>query len=272
MASALAPEEGLEYLLYAPIFDARRTPFGLRCDPASHAFAVTRRRFVLSTDTHREGEEATVESIPFDRILAVEWGDSLLEGWVALHFADGGRTGVVSWTYRATTGRKHVSRALQAYRRLTTHPVPGSAGRGSAAAALAAYPATLRDEIEPLLLESERLLDLAQSHELWHRPRRRPWKCLAAAGLLLATDRGLLHAERAPRAHPSRLELGRRGHCFPWETFAGWVDRGELDGLRWLSLRLERAGAALEVPLAVAPATAARLRTLVPGGRGREGR
>jgi hypothetical protein len=227
MASALDPEEGLDYLLYTPIFDARRTPFGLRCEPASHAFAVTRRRFVLSTDTHREGEGPAVVSVPFARILAVEWGDSLLEGWVALHFAGGDAVTTVSWTYPATAGRKHVERALRAYRRAVA-PAAASVPETPDRAALVATRPLLRREIEPMLLDRERILASAKSRELWSSPVRRGARaCLSTEGVLVVSEAGLVYGEHAPSPRPNPLNFGLRGRAFPWQAFAGWTDQGE---------------------------------------------
>jgi hypothetical protein len=48
MERALRCDEELLYLLYSPIFEAKKAPFGLQASPASHAVAVTKRRFIIS--------------------------------------------------------------------------------------------------------------------------------------------------------------------------------------------------------------------------------
>lgn len=256
MAAALEPGEELLYLLYAPIYDGSRTAFGLRCTPASHAFAVTASRFVLSTDEHREDEAVRVASVPFDRILAVEWGDSLLQGWVALHFADGDVVKTLGWMYPATAGRKHVERALRAYR---TAVAPAAAGLVAPPdrAELVDLESLLREEIEPLLLDEESILVRATTRELWSSPaRRRARVCLSTAGLLTVSAAGMVYGEHAPSLQSNYLNFGLRGRAFPWQAFAGWTQQGDTSGLRLLGLRLARSAATSEVSIAVDAADA----------------
>lgn len=268
MAAALEPGEELLYLLYAPIYDGHRTAFGMRCEPASHAFAVTPSRFVLSIDEHREDEPARAVSVLFEQILAVEWGDSLLQGWVALHFVDGVGVRTLGWMYPATTGRKHVEMALRAYR--TAIAPPGAIRAESPASrALDDVDALLREEIEPLLVDKETIVAQAPTRELWSSPaRQRRRVCRSTAGVLILTEVGLIYGEHEPSLEPSALDFGLRGRAFPWQAFAGWTDEGESSGLRVVGLRLARGAATSEVSFAVDPADArAILRAKPPIGR-----
>lgn len=269
MAAALKPGEELLYLLYAPIYDGRRTAFGFRCEPASHAFAVTPERFVLSTDEHREDEPPTVVVVPFDRIVAVEWGDSLLEGWVALHFAHGNAVGSVSWMYPVTAGGEHLARALRTYREAVT-PTAASPAKTPDRTSLDGVGSLLRGEIEPLLLDPEQILGRATSREQWSPPVRRGTRaCLSTAGVLIVSTAGLVYGEHAPSPEPNPLNFGLRGRAFPWQAFAGWSDHGESSGLRLLKLHLARRAATSEVAFAMGPGEAAAIRSIeAPTGAG----
>jgi hypothetical protein len=256
MAAALEPGEELLYLLYAPIYDGSRTAFGLRCEPASHAFAVTSSRFVLSTDQHRDDEAVRVVSVPFDRILAVEWGDSLLQGWVALHFADGDVVDAMGWMYPATVGRKRVERMLRAYRAAIA-PAEEGPGELPHHAELVGIEPLLSEEIEPLLLEEESILVRAATRELWSSPGLRKRRvCLSTAGMLTVSEAGIVYGEHAPSLQPNPLNFGLRGRTFPWQAFAGWTDQGDTSGLRLVGLRLARGAATSQVAFAVDPADA----------------
>lgn len=256
MAAALEPGEELLYLLYAPIYDGRRTAFGLRCEPASHAFAVTSDRFVLSTDEHREDEPVRVVAVPFDRILAVEWGDSLLQGWIALHFADGDVVDTLGWMYPATAGRKHVELALRAYRAAVA-PREASQVEPTERAALVGLEPLLQEEIEPLLLDEESILVRATTRELWSPPvRHRARTCQSTAGVLILSAAGMLYGEHAPSLQPNYLNFGLRGRAFPWQAFTGRTDQGETAGLQLLTLRLARGAVTSEISFAVDPAHA----------------
>jgi len=45
MEKTLSRDEGLLYLLYAPIFPEKKGPFGLHATPASHAVAATKHQW-----------------------------------------------------------------------------------------------------------------------------------------------------------------------------------------------------------------------------------
>ena len=68
MGSNLTPGENLRHLLYAPIWEGRHAPFGIRGQPASPAVATTNTRFLISCDRHIEGVALCLEIIPFDQV------------------------------------------------------------------------------------------------------------------------------------------------------------------------------------------------------------
>jgi hypothetical protein len=72
-------------------------------------------------------------------------------------------------------------------------------------------PTYIRTELEPFVSETERPLAMLRTPERWTAERRwwgrRPL-CASAAGLLVATSRGLLWAASEPRTTPDGLSFG----------------------------------------------------------------
>jgi hypothetical protein len=164
-----------------------------------------------------------VREVPFANVLAVEWGDSLLSGWGAVHHAAAGEQAVLAWMYRATGGRHHLAAALRAHRSAAGQPPepapPGSPDR-SAAQWFADAPPLLAERIVPLLVEGERVLALLRTRELWPPRRRRAARrtaCLSPDGLVVAAERGLLVAERVAAEQRSPLAGGVRCLALPWD-------------------------------------------------------
>jgi Rhodopirellula transposase DDE domain len=221
-----APDEPLLALVYFPIWDAPATPFGDAAEPGSHALAVTARRFLLSHNSHRRASTPTVVNIPFESVLAVEWGSSLLSGWATLRHAAAAGTAATTRMYRSTGGRHHLAAALRAYRQTFPSQEPATPATVPWDTVRAAAPPALVAEMAPLLLDGESARSLLQSRELWQPGRglrRRP-VCRSHQGLLAATDRGLLLAERAPAAQRSVLDVAVRCLAAPWASLEAVAD------------------------------------------------
>jgi hypothetical protein len=118
MERALRPDEGLLYLLYAPVWPEKKGPFGLHATPASHAVAVTKYRFIISEDRHKEGIAPTVQSIPFDQVLYVQLGSALCLGWFVIQFVEGKKTFCTTLFFTAT-GIGYFETLIRQYRRMT---------------------------------------------------------------------------------------------------------------------------------------------------------
>jgi hypothetical protein len=109
MASALTAGEPLRYLLYSPSWQGRGRHFGISATPASHALAVTDRRFIATRDAHG-GSPATVTSIPFADLLAIEKGSALLLAWFVARFVESGRLQTLTILHKST-GAHHFDAA-----------------------------------------------------------------------------------------------------------------------------------------------------------------
>ena len=153
MASALAVGEPIHYLLYSPSWPGRGGHFGIGGLPASHAIAVTDRRFIVTRDTH-DGSPPSTTSIPFDTILLIEKGAALLLGWLVICFAHESAPHAITILHR-TTGVHHFDEAIRRWR--ASLPVIEHAPSLPPDEHWKSVPRFLYYEIEPVLLEEERL-------------------------------------------------------------------------------------------------------------------
>jgi hypothetical protein len=64
-----------EYLLYSPLRETNRGPFGLEGPSGSHALALTAKSLIISRDPHRADEQRTVVEIPLTSVLIMALGE-----------------------------------------------------------------------------------------------------------------------------------------------------------------------------------------------------
>ncbi|MEN6319399.1 MAG: hypothetical protein ABFD82_11675 [Syntrophaceae bacterium] len=214
ITSSLKPEENIQYLLYAPIREAGNAPFGIHAEPASHALAVTDKRFLISKDRHIDTDAPTVQDIPFSHVISVEVGNALLLGWLAIRFIENGQVSCASLFYTAR-GSHHFEAAIREFRnkhgKTHTHL---SAGGITWNEVWEHTPKSQAAILKPLTLEDEKPLYLFHSSETWNMEKKRRKKvCLAAEGRLLVTDRGLIHAVDEQPIAPHILSYGVNVCC-----------------------------------------------------------
>jgi hypothetical protein len=252
MARALEAEEKVLYLLYSPIWDSRPALDGEPVEPASHAVAVTRKRFVVTRDSHA-GASPETWSVPFDDLLAVELGRSVLSGWLLLHFVAAGRRFRLPVVFHATAGGQHFAAAVRAYRRARALHEETFSGTGNSTSWDEAWierPHGLKEVAEGVLLPDEALCaflpTLPAATGGWRGPRSRTRR-RGGSGLLLLTDRSLLYLRRTDEERGSPLDFGVAATVLPLEALDGMNLDGEaLDfhlsrqGVRW-SVRLRSA-------------------------------
>lgn len=252
--------EPVEYMLYAPMFDAAGGAFGVTGTPASHAVAVTPTRFLVSEDPHADGCSPTLTVVPLGQMLTVEVGQALVLGWLALRWGDPGIT-PAKGRARSTSvlfgssGLHHFHAVLRAYRsRVRSTSGPALQGP-SWHEVWSATPPYLRDPAEALLVAGERVLAALRCEERWVTQRRGHKHvplCAAPDSLLLVTDAGLLWCTSERRARPHLHAFGVNVVGIRHDAIArSGVER---DGMGMGSLRLAiAAGGAerhLSIPLA----------------------
>jgi len=219
MGKTLRRDEGLFYLLYSPICQERKGPFGLYATPASHAVAVTKHRFIISEDRHMEGIAPTVHSIPFDQVFYVELGNALLLGWFSIEFIVDDKPSCATLFFPATTGMKHFGIAVRKYRRMT-----GPAYDRLPVDAIdwadiwQRTPKTEVDHLRPLILKEELPFNMLRSSERWILRKRR-WKSipvyLSTNGILVSTDFGFIYATEEQPIRPDVYSFGVNVSCIP---------------------------------------------------------
>ena len=209
IGSALHPSERLHYLLYSPVFDAKDGPFRVGGAPGSHAVGITANAFLVSRDPHSEEPRQSITRIDLDAVSSVEVGCALALGWFVVRFA-GPRGPASCPVLFGGQGMEQFRAVIRAYRRLGCEERALSEARLDWPKVWEDVPIYVRSELEPLVEEEERPLAMLRTPERWTAQRgwgRRP-VCASAAGLLVATSRGLLWAASEPRSAPGGFSFG----------------------------------------------------------------
>jgi hypothetical protein len=210
IGSALAPGERLRYLLYSPVFDATDGPFRVGGAPGSHAIGITANAFLVSRDSHAGEPRRSITRIALDAVFSVEIGAALALGWFVVRFA-GPRGPASCPVLFGGQGMEHFRAVVRAYRRLGREERVESEALLDWPKVWESVPTYIRTELEPLVEETERPLAVLRTPERWTAEkqwwRQRPI-CASAAGLLIATSRGLLWAASEPRTTPGGVSFG----------------------------------------------------------------
>lgn len=218
---ALQPGEALRFLLYSPMWEGHGGPFGIGAPPASHAVAVTERRFVISRDTHIDSEPPALLSIPFSTVLWIESGDAAMFAWLVIRYVDAGAVRSVTVLYRAL-GQHHFAAAIRAYR-AAAFPELCHARTGALpwSAVWRRIGERQREDVEPLLVEAEQPLAVAAWPALagWNRKRgpNQPG-FIAPAGALLVSSRGVLAVGDEPPTRVAGIKFGVNAVAVPDDT------------------------------------------------------
>jgi len=210
IASALAPGEPLQYLLYSPRCDATDGPFRVGGAPGSHAVGITPGRLLVSHDPHADRPPRSVLRIDLSVVSALELGSALALGWLVVRFAGPQGPSSCAVTF-SSSGIAHFRALVRAYRNL------GSRARAPLGEALEwpsvweDVPSYLRTELEPLTNAAEQPLAVLRSPERWSAEKGR-WStrqvCTSAAGVLVASPLGLMCAASEPRPRPGEWSFG----------------------------------------------------------------
>jgi hypothetical protein len=203
-----------DYLLYSPLRETNRGPFGLEGPCGSHALAVTQSSLLISRDPHRADEPRTVREIPFRSVLTIALGEALTLGWLVVRFA-AERQLASEIVFFQSSGIAHFRELVRTWiRRLSpvsSHRRPSENWRG----ALADSPAYLTSQVGPLLDEEDDVL-VVNAPEAWSAARGTR-TCLSPATLIAATDRTVTIAENERPCRPDMLVFGVNVTCIPRE-------------------------------------------------------
>ena len=210
IASALAPHERLEHLLYSPRSDATDGPFRVGGAPGSHAVGITQGRLLISHDPHADSPPRSVLRIDLSVVSALELGSALTLGWFVVRF--GGPQGAASCAVTfSSSGIAHFRELVRVYRHLGRRARAPRRGAFEWPSVWEVVPAYLRSELEPLTDAGEPPLAVLRSPERW-TSEKGFWStravCVCAAGLLVATPLGLLWAASEPSLRPGGYGFG----------------------------------------------------------------
>lgn len=242
IAASLKWEEKLHYLIYSPIREADGSPFGIHAEPASHALAVTDHRFLISKNMHTDNIPPTVQAIPFSQVVCVDIGNALLLGWLAIRFIENGRLHQTSLFYSAL-GSHHFEAAICTFRKISgkTENHVYQEGNMTRSDFWKQIPKPQIEILKSVLLKEENPLYFLWSTERWGTEKRKRNKiCLAANGVLLVTNCGLLHVLEERPISPNILSYGVNICIIPPAAVhsAACVEKEEY-GIRQQVLRLK---------------------------------
>jgi len=241
---ALGRGEKILYLIYSPVWksekallklqhftgahwESKKEILALSAYPASHAVAVTERRFIISEDRHLQGIPPTVQCIPFDRVISVQLGSALLLGWFAVQYADEDELSSTTLLYTTTSGKDHFHRAMREYRKLFK-PIDGHRMLPGRLWAEVWPKASLlqMERLQLLMREGEFPIFLIHSSETWNTVKQR-WRrvpvCVKPRGIFLATNFGFFYAVDEPPQRPGMLNFGVEVYSLPPEALRSAV-------------------------------------------------
>jgi hypothetical protein len=236
MAAGLEPGERLRYMLYSPIWDGEDAPFGIKAVPASHGVAVTDTAILISANRH-DGTSPTFRRIPFDHILCVQLGTALLLGWFSVRYAeDVGVPATTSLLFTAT-GVEYFSAAVREYRMARMRQSGGHhvdfVSRWEEF--WKQQPADIVNRLKPLLCADENYVSSLHCEPKWSSVRwlwRRKPVCVVEESLLVATDAGLLWADRKREFRPNMYSFGINVSCIaPEDVVEASISSKAVDGL-----------------------------------------
>jgi len=268
IAKALRPNERLRYLFYSPIRESEIMPFGIDAKVGSHAVAVTEDRFLISSNLHVGGITPTVQNIPFTQVVVIEFGESLLLGWIAIRFLEKEMLSCVSLFF-PSPGIHHLEAAIREYRKMNftrnfNYPLSGNI---SWPYVWHYTPKPSVDLLRSIVVEEEWPLSAFRSSETWEMDSRRRSKiCLVTDGILLVTNRGFIYAQDESPIRPGMLSFGVNVCCIPHESVksvARIEKKHDSNRLHYLRLGLGRNGVAIRYHVPFDPDWSASVESLI---------
>ena len=217
IAGALDRSDPATCLVYAPRRGAEAGPFGLNAPSGSHALAVTNTRFILTHDSHQAGTAPRVRSVPFDGVLAVVMGEALTLGWFAVWFVERGRPAAETIAF-SSTGIDYFRAAMRVWRGTTLKGGRIDARELPSQASGAEVPTFLWDQLAPLVLADEPLVDIILGCETWVPSRRRRRRCASPWTCCLVTGGGILVGQSEAPLEPGDLVFGVIVTCLDRRT------------------------------------------------------
>lgn len=230
-----------DYLLYSPLRETNRGPFGLEGQSGSHALALTSTSLMISRDPHQVDRPRTVVEIPLARVLTIALGEALTLAWLVVRFADDRRL-ASEIVFFQSSGIEHFRELVRIWlRRLSSASSPRRPEENWRGA-LADSPPYLTSQVGPLLEDAGDAL-IVNASEAWSADR--PRACLSPSALIAVTDRAVMIAESERPCRQDVLVFGVNVTCIAREvmTSATFQIPDSLDNrIALLSMRVETKG------------------------------
>jgi len=239
MTRTLEQGEKILYLIYSPIWEAEETPASIKfisrkwkeegikavlADKASHALAVTEGSFIISKDYHHKSVAPSVQRIPFEQVLAVSLGSTLLLGWLTIAYINNGHFATVNLNYHTTTGRDHFHKAIRVYReRIKPIPKDCLLTRRTWAEVWTNLSLAEMESLSLLKTDEEFALFFFRSSETWTTRKRwfrKMLLCVKPKSLFLVTNLGIFYIIEEPPIKPGMLSFGSEISSLPLEVIA----------------------------------------------------
>lgn len=200
-----------DYLLYSPLRETNRGPFGLEGRSGSHAVALTATSLIISRDTHRVGERRMVLEIPLTSVLTIALGEALTLAWLVVRFAADEQL-ASEIVFFQSSGIEHFRELVRRWLRRFS-PAPSCLQPAENwCRALADSPPYLASQVGPLLDDADDTLVVIAS-EGWTAARTPT--CLSPSTLIAVTDRAVMIAESERPCRPGVLVFGVNVTCIP---------------------------------------------------------
>ena len=201
-----------DYLLYSPLRETDRGPFGLRGPCGSHAVALTKTALIVSRDPHRADASRSVRRIPLAKLLTLGIGEALTLGWLVAHFVEE-RAVATEVVFFQSSGIAHFRELVRLWLR----------GEGIGAShidrctdwreRLAASRAFLAGQMKPLI-DGWHGIEVFITPETWEGARNSN-RCTSASTLMVLTDTVAILTESERQLRPGMLVFGVNVVCLP---------------------------------------------------------
>lgn len=257
-----------DYLLYSPLRETDRGPFGLEGRSGSHALALTEKSLIISRDHHRVDERRMVLEIPLTSVLTIALGEALTLAWLVIRFAADEQLSS-EIVFFQSSGIEHFRELVRRWlRRLPPVPSHGRVAENRRCA-LADSPPYLGSQVEPLLRNADDAF-VVNASEAWSVGRTRI--CLAPSTLIAVTGREVIIAESERPCRQGLLVFGVNVTCIPrWlvESATLLMAGSHEHQIAELSMRVEtdRVVQGLSFHLSIAGDVARKLASHVSPGR-----
>jgi hypothetical protein len=188
---ALCREEP-EYLLYSPLRETNRGPFGLQGPQGSHAVALTNTSLIVSRDSHQPGARRSMRRIPLTDVLTLAIGEALTLGWLVVQFVED-RAVATEVVFFQSSGIAHFRELVRLWLRREAIGSSHIEGRANWRERLAASPVFLAGQVGPLI-DDWRGIETVDTPETWDGAGK-GCRCTSASTLIILSDAMAIFAE-----------------------------------------------------------------------------